>query len=241
MSPEILTLYNFTLSMCERLMADISQEEMEVQPTKGVNTPAWILGHLAICTDFALNLLGQPMRLPKSWHAEFGPGSSPLPQRPPYPSREELLAALCDGHAAVVAALSNADEKVLAGPNPLSAMPFLVQTLPTVAICSRTCSRRTKRRTWGIFPIGGGRWGGRRCFDASSRVDNQVRLSSLQALIASVDQRELVQQIILCRDFGAVGLPDTVRLIAQRRLGRDFIDELFGRGDLAAGRVPLGS
>ena len=131
MSPQILTLYNFTLSMCERLMADISQEEMEIQPTTGVNTPAWILGHLAICTDFALNLLGQPMRLPKSWHAEFGPGSSPLPQQPPYPTREELLAALRDGHSAVVAALSNADEKVLAGPNPLTAMPFLVETLPT--------------------------------------------------------------------------------------------------------------
>jgi uncharacterized damage-inducible protein DinB len=132
MSPQLLTLYNFTLAMCERLMADISQDEMDDQPAKGVNTPAWILGHLAICTDFALDLLGQPMRLPKTWHAEFGPGSSPLPQHHPYPSRDELLTALREGHAAVVAALPKADETALAKPNPLTAMPFLVQTLPTV-------------------------------------------------------------------------------------------------------------
>ena len=90
MPQELVTLYAFTLSICEALMADISQEEMEHQPAAGVNTPAWILGHLAICTDFALMFLGQPMRLPKSWHEEFGPQSSPQPKNPPYPSREGI-------------------------------------------------------------------------------------------------------------------------------------------------------
>jgi uncharacterized damage-inducible protein DinB len=111
-------------------MADIKQEEMDVQPSADVNPPAWILGHLAICTDFALSLLGLPMRLPKNWHEEFGPGSSPKAQQPPYPSREELLTALAAGHAAVVAALPSVDAKTLAAPNPL-AMPFLKKTLPT--------------------------------------------------------------------------------------------------------------
>ena len=130
MPPELVTLYAFTLSICEALMADISQEEMDHQPNAGVNTPAWILGHLAICTDFALMFLGQPMRLPKSWHEEFGPQSSPQPKNPPYPSREELLTALRTGHAAVVAALPSADAKTLAEPNPLD-LPFLKKTLPT--------------------------------------------------------------------------------------------------------------
>ena len=132
MPAQLVTLYAFTLAVCERLMADIRQEEMERQPAKGVNPPAWILGHLAICTDFALKLLGQPTLLPASWHEEFGPGSSPLPEKHPYPSRDELLSALAAGHAAVVAALPSADAKVLAGPNPLVSLPFVVQTLPTV-------------------------------------------------------------------------------------------------------------
>jgi uncharacterized damage-inducible protein DinB len=130
MPHELVRLYAFTLAMCEALMADITQEEMEHQPAPGVNTPAWILGHLAICTDFALVFLGQPMRLPKSWHEEFGPQSSPLPKNPPYPSREELLTALRTGHAAVVAALPSADAKTLAEPNPLE-LAFLKKTLPT--------------------------------------------------------------------------------------------------------------
>lgn len=130
MPAPLLTLYGFTLAACERLMADIAPAEMERQPTPGVNPPAWILGHLAICTDFALQLLGQPMRLPRAWHEEFGPGSSPLPEKHAYPSRDELLTALREGHAAVATALAAADEKALAGPNPL-AMPFLQQTLPT--------------------------------------------------------------------------------------------------------------
>src|SRR5262245_58754568 len=114
MSPQLLTLYAFTLASCERLMADITPEEMEHQPTKGVNTPAWILGHLAFCTDFALMFLGQPMRLPKEWHAAFGPGTSPLPGKHSFPNREELLTALRAGHAAVAAALPSANAEALA-------------------------------------------------------------------------------------------------------------------------------
>jgi hypothetical protein len=131
MNERIVTLYAFTLAMCERLMADVSQEEMERQPTAGVNPPAWILGHLAICTDFAQQLMGRPTRLPKTWHEEFGPGTSPLSTTHAYPSRDELLDALRGGHAEVVAALATLDAATLSAPNPLSGMPFLQQTLPT--------------------------------------------------------------------------------------------------------------
>jgi uncharacterized damage-inducible protein DinB len=131
MPDRILTLYAFTLAMCEWLVADISQDEMEQQPTAGVNPPAWILGHLAICTDYALQLMGQPMRLPKTWHEEFGPATSPLPQKHPYPNREELLDAFRNGHAAVAASATKVDPKQLEGPNPLAKFPFLTQTLPT--------------------------------------------------------------------------------------------------------------
>lgn len=132
MSPQLLTLYSFTLASCERLLADISESEMEHQPSPGVNPPAWIVGHLAICTDYALQFMGQPTRLPAAWHEEFGPASSPLPQQHAYPTKAELLTALQQGHAAVVAALPQATAEQLAAPNPLTAMPFLVETLPTV-------------------------------------------------------------------------------------------------------------
>ena len=131
MSTQLTTLYRFTLASCEALTADIPQEHMEHQPTPGVNPPAWILGHLAICTDFALELMGQPKRLPEEWHAEFAPRSKPLSEHHPYPDREELLIALREGHEAVAAALLQVTPEQLAAPNPLP-MKFLQQTLPTV-------------------------------------------------------------------------------------------------------------
>ena len=131
MPPQLLTLYAFTLAMCERLIADIPQDDMEFQPAPGVNPPAWILGHLAICTDYALQLMGRPMRMPKTWHEEFGPGSNPLPQKHPYPPRDELMAALRTGHAEVAAAFATVDPQQLTAPNPLTNFPFLIETLPT--------------------------------------------------------------------------------------------------------------
>lgn len=130
MSQTLLTLYDFNLAYCERLAGDITSEQMTAQPSPGVNPPAWLLGHLAICTDFGLQLLGKPNRLPAEWHQEFGPGSKPLSETHPYPEKDELLIALREGHAAVAAALAEADVSVLAEPNPLP-FEFLQQTLPT--------------------------------------------------------------------------------------------------------------
>jgi hypothetical protein len=131
MPDQLLTLYAFTLAMCEQLVADIPQDEMERQPATGVNPPAWILGHLAICTDYALQLMGRPMRMPQTWHEEFGPGSNPLPQKHAYPSRDELMTALRTGHAEVTAAVATVEPQKLSAPNPLTNFPFLTQTLPT--------------------------------------------------------------------------------------------------------------
>ncbi|MBX3424071.1 MAG: DinB family protein [Pirellulales bacterium] len=130
MSKTLLTLYGFNLAYCERLAADIPDEEMHTQPSPDVNTPAWLLGHLAICTDYALQTLGQPTRLPAEWHAEFGPRSQPQMEKHPYPDKQELLLALREGHAAVAAALESVDLAVLDEPNPLP-VKFLKKLLPT--------------------------------------------------------------------------------------------------------------
>lgn len=130
MSQTLLTLYDFNLAYCERLAADITSEQMTEQPSADVNPPAWLLGHLAICTDFALKTLGRPNRLPQEWHEEFGPGSKPLSQQHAYPDKDELLIALREGHAAVAAALAEVDLTVLAEPNPLP-FEFLKRHLPT--------------------------------------------------------------------------------------------------------------
>lgn len=129
MDQTFTNLYAFTLFFAESLMRDIDDTELRHQPSPGVNPPAWILGHLAICTDSALKLLGQPPRLPEAWHKGFGRGSDPASPDLPEVTKEELLTALREGHAAVVTALPSASAETLARPSPFKA---LADSLPTV-------------------------------------------------------------------------------------------------------------
>lgn len=130
MNDSLLTLYSYNLGFCQRLLEDVEEEQMQHQPSPGVNPPSWIVGHLALATDYALGIMGEPKRLPEEWSQEFGPGSEPLSQQHPYPSKAELLIALKEGHAAVVAALPKVDPEALTAKNPLPS-PMLQRAFPT--------------------------------------------------------------------------------------------------------------
>lgn len=128
MNDSFRTLYAFNHGYCRQLLSDISDEEMLLQPSKNVNPPAWLLGHLAICTDFALGILGEEKQLPEEWMAFFGPGSKPTPDDQPWPTREEMLNAYSAGHKLVDAASHDIKPEQLTQPNPID---FLIKALPT--------------------------------------------------------------------------------------------------------------
>lgn len=112
-------LYAFNLWALENMTADISEDEMRQQPVPGTNPPIWILGHLAAATDYASKALGLPSACPKSWHMDFGPGSTPLQMHEPAPTKEELMAAIRAGHQRVTEAAQQATPQQLAGPHPV--------------------------------------------------------------------------------------------------------------------------
>jgi hypothetical protein len=118
-------LYEFQLNYIKLLAADFDEADMAVAPYPGGNPPVWILGHLAICTDFAAGLLGQKPECPREWHKHFAPGSNPAEVPQPHPTKAELLTALEKGHRRVAAALPEASAEALAQPH-------------SVAILSRT-------------------------------------------------------------------------------------------------------
>lgn len=126
----LINLYNFNLSLAEAMLAEVAEEEMSLQPSADANPPAWLLGHLAICNDFALSLLGQEGLCPESWRTEFGKGSQPLPQEIPYPSKDDLFAKLKQTHAAVVEAFAKADAASLAEPHGMP-NPLMQKSIPT--------------------------------------------------------------------------------------------------------------
>lgn len=110
-------LYAFNQHYCHSLLSDVPEEKMAFQPSPGINTSAWILGHLAICTDFAARILGGPIACPRDWHQRFGPGSTPGASAEPAPPMRELVAAYDAGHERVTSLLPGADSAALAQPH----------------------------------------------------------------------------------------------------------------------------
>ncbi|MBL9123651.1 MAG: DinB family protein [Planctomycetaceae bacterium] len=113
-------LYRFNLAVLETMTADITDDELTHQPAPGTNPPIWILGHLAVATDYASKTLGIPTACPKAWHVDFGPGSTPLKMHDPAPTKDQLLEAIRNGHARVTAATANVTPELLAAPHPVA-------------------------------------------------------------------------------------------------------------------------
>jgi hypothetical protein len=125
----ILAAFRFTLEYAEKLAADLSDEELTKLPHPGMNHAAWILGHVAIGSDFVAILLGQPTTTDKTWMAKFGPGSTPVSDRAEYPSKKELLATMRSTHARAIDLLSQATADHLNAPNET---PFFPTEFPTI-------------------------------------------------------------------------------------------------------------
>jgi len=123
------TLYAFVLGYCKLTVRDIPDADFAFQPVPGVNHPAWILGHLAVATDYTCRLLGGPMACPKSWHQLCRPGSQLQTDRSAYPTKDELLAAIEAGHGRATDLVRKATAEALSKAQP---GPFLVKELPTV-------------------------------------------------------------------------------------------------------------
>lgn len=130
MLEQAVTVYGFTLMMAKTLAADIDADHLLTPPFAGANSPLWILGHLAVVTDYAGKLFGLERQCPREWHVMFGPGSKPGNLQEPLPTKEELLSALERGHQRVVSAIEKVTPEQLAEPQPYELLKAL--PLPTV-------------------------------------------------------------------------------------------------------------
>lgn len=121
-------LHGFLVRYAGRLVADLTDEQLTTQPRPGMNPPLWILGHLAIATDYTREMLGLDKVCPEAWHAAFGPGSRPTAAPGKPPTKAELVAAIEAGQRDVEAAISRVEPAQLDTPNPIE---FLRKELPT--------------------------------------------------------------------------------------------------------------
>ncbi len=121
-----LTLYKFNRNYLRVLVADLDESLMNVAPFSGANPPVWILGHLAISTDYAGRILGLHRACPKQWHAMFAPGTNPAALETPLPSKSELVEAFENGCRRVIEAMPDAKSEVLDAPHAIELLKTTV-------------------------------------------------------------------------------------------------------------------
>ncbi len=102
----------------QRLVGDLSSEQMVSMPVPGANHAAWILSHLNLYYPVLVNLLRREAFDDPKQH-KFGMLSRPEARPEEYPPRQSLVSAFVDGHNAVEAALRAADESIFEAPQPL--------------------------------------------------------------------------------------------------------------------------
>ncbi len=122
------------LDWAQRLTADLSPEQMTLQPpgerAAPVNHPAWIFSHLNVYLPVMTALLrGELFEDPK-FHP-FGMQSKPEENATLYPSKLELLSAWQAGHDEISQLLATATDATLQQPVML---PRWKEIMPTVGI-----------------------------------------------------------------------------------------------------------
>jgi hypothetical protein len=129
MTDPLLHTWNLNLGYAKRLVADIPDDKMAVQPAPGMNHAAWVLGHLACTADMLAAMIVAKPVCPADWASRFDWNSSPSSDTSRYPSKATLLQALEEAHAQIAAALPNVPESRWSETTPLEAVRGFLPTL----------------------------------------------------------------------------------------------------------------
>jgi len=154
-------LYRFMSNYYHSIVKDLDEAALKHRESENVNPPGWILGHLALVNDFALNLLGQEPVCPANWGVLFGPGSDPAKALEQLPSREELIDYFDRGHSRVLEHVSNADPEAMQQPQPfeplngsgIETVADLVAHIMTTHLASHVGQLSYHRRLSGNKPL----------------------------------------------------------------------------------------
>ena len=115
----------------KKLVADLPEDKMCVQPVAGMNHAAWVLGHLAFVFDSMIRVFGGTPGMSPEWATLFNLSSKPHTDRAAYPSKAELLEAYEKGFRRLVSAVKEAPKEAFDREFP---NPKLRPLLPTVGV-----------------------------------------------------------------------------------------------------------
>ena len=129
MTGPLLHAWNLNLGYAKRLVADIPDDTMALQPAPEMNHAAWVLGHLACTADMLGAMIGTKLVCPPEWTALFDWNSSPSSDASLYPPKAVLLKALEDAHLGITTALPSIPESRWSETTPLEAVRGFLPTL----------------------------------------------------------------------------------------------------------------
>ncbi len=119
MIPELVGSFDRSLAFMRELVADLSDEEMILQPPGVPNHAVWTLGHVIHSCQAIAGELGVTPWLPDDWEAQFGYGSAPATGPDSQGSHKAaLLESLADAADRLRAVLLATDESRLKDPLP---------------------------------------------------------------------------------------------------------------------------
>jgi hypothetical protein len=118
-----------------RLVEDISDEQMIMQPSGMVNHPSWTVGHVLYSLQAIGGELGIEPWLPPEWINSFCQGSIPDIDTQRYPGKKDLLEALQDANERISEKLKNLTDEELNVPLPDEQYRKIFPTLGHAVLC----------------------------------------------------------------------------------------------------------
>ena len=119
MIAELINCFDRTATYIRELAADLSDEEMILQPAGVPNHAAWTVGHVTYSCQAMAGELGVGPWLPGDWESVFGYGSSPRDAaKSVHASKEILMTRFADACERLRGALLSVEESRLREPLP---------------------------------------------------------------------------------------------------------------------------
>lgn len=129
-----LKTYGFLQGYAQLLLDGVTDEQWNVQPFAGANTPSWVIGHLTMTGQFLLQQGGDAVEMDEKWGSLFGPTSQvPAAGTEGLPSPAELREAYAATHALVTERVPLLTPATFGQPNPIERMAPALPTLGDLA------------------------------------------------------------------------------------------------------------
>lgn len=115
-----IKLNQFMLGYFDKVVADIPAESFAERGIGGGHPPQWIVGHLAVVGETALQLAGGPPPAHPEWGPLFGPRSSDEPSPGTIFGKDELTIAMRQSYEQLQQQVATLSEEAINRPHPLA-------------------------------------------------------------------------------------------------------------------------